>query len=129
MADMPRASHFNPGVDIGADYRSGWSEAPDMGPSPNPYRVGWEDFLRHVVADRPLRADFAAGIRDVQLAEACYRSTAAGTLGEPRRGSRWQERAYRLNRPVHSARIFFSSSVDRPRQSTGISFRLSMGGA
>jgi predicted dehydrogenase len=78
MADMPKASHFNPGVDVGADYRMGWTEAPDMGANANPYRVGWEDFLRHVVADRPLRADFSAGIRDVQLAEACYRSTAAG---------------------------------------------------
>jgi len=39
-----------------------------------PYRVGWEDFLRHLVADAPLCSDFAAGIRDVAFAEACGRS-------------------------------------------------------
>ena len=46
------------------------------GPYTNPYRVGWEAFLRHVVAGAPLVSDLAAGIRDVQLAEACYRSVA-----------------------------------------------------
>jgi predicted dehydrogenase len=39
-----------------------------------PYRVGWEAFLRHVVTGAPLRSTFAAGIRDVQFAEACKRS-------------------------------------------------------
>jgi len=32
--------------------------------------------LRHVVVGAPLLCDFAAGIRDVQLSEACYRSAA-----------------------------------------------------
>ena len=40
----------------------------------NPYRVGWEAFLRHLHSDQPMHADLAAGIRDVQLAEACMRS-------------------------------------------------------
>jgi predicted dehydrogenase len=51
---------------------------PAAGPYPNPYRVGWEDFLRHLVAGTPLRSDFAAGIRDVAFAEACYRSLGTG---------------------------------------------------
>jgi predicted dehydrogenase len=78
IANTPKASHFNVSQDIGADYREGWGQAPDLGALTNPYRVGWEAFLRHVVADAPLRADFAAGIRDVALAEACYRSAAEG---------------------------------------------------
>jgi hypothetical protein len=38
--------------------------------------VGWENFLRHVVAGAPLTCDLCAGIADVQLAEACYRGAA-----------------------------------------------------
>jgi hypothetical protein len=42
--------------------------------------------LRHVPGDEPLRSDLAAGIRDVQFAEACHRSMKEGTwvkLDEP----------------------------------------------
>ncbi len=53
-------------------------KCPARGNYTNPYRVGWEHFLRHVAADAPLTSDLAAGIRDVQLAEACYRSAAEG---------------------------------------------------
>ena len=63
----------------GIDYRVGWSEVAAAGPYTNPYRVGWEEFLRHVAADAPLRSDLAAGIRDVQFAEACHRSMREGT--------------------------------------------------
>ena len=56
------------------DYRGGWSEAPPLPSYTNPYRVGWEKFLRHVAADAPMQSDFAAGIRDVAFAEACHRS-------------------------------------------------------
>ena len=69
---------FNPSTDVGADYRSQWREATDAARTVNPYRVGWEDFIRHVVAGTPMRADLRAGIRDVQLAEACRRSIAEG---------------------------------------------------
>src|SRR5262249_42598964 len=78
LPSTPKASHFNVSQDIGVDYRNSWSQAPELGALTNPYRVGWEAYLRHVVADAPLRADFAAGIRDVALAEACYRSAAEG---------------------------------------------------
>jgi predicted dehydrogenase len=77
-ADTPVARHFNPSVDIGADYRADWKEAPAAAAYTNPYRVGWERFLHHVVAGAPLASDLSAGIRDVQLAEACYRSMAEG---------------------------------------------------
>lgn len=75
-ADTPTIRRFNPDMDIGADYRGQWTEVTGAPSYSNPYRVGWENFLRHVVAGAPLVCDLAAGIRDVQLAEACYRSAA-----------------------------------------------------
>ena len=74
LADTPRVAAFNPMVDLAIDYRARWQEAPAAEPNLNSYRVGWEDFLRHLVADAPMRSDFAAGIRDVAFAEACGRS-------------------------------------------------------
>ena len=75
-AATPTIRRFNPDVDIGADYRGQWAEVADAARYCNPYRVGWENFLRHVVAGAALSCDLAAGIRDVQLAEACLRSAA-----------------------------------------------------
>jgi predicted dehydrogenase len=73
-AATPKVAHFSVNQDLGIDYREDWSEVEAAGPYLNPYRVGWEEFLRHVVAGTPLRATFAAGLRDVQFAEACHRS-------------------------------------------------------
>lgn len=81
-ARTPVIHAFNPAVDLGIDYNADWVDAPDAGPAVNPYRVGWEDFLRHVVAGTPIRSDFAAGIRDIQLAEACHRSVEGGAWVE-----------------------------------------------
>ena len=78
-AQTPRTAHFSVAKDLNIDYRANWTEVADAGPFKNPYRIGWENFLRHVVAGAPMQADFAAGIRDVQFAEACYRSTKDGT--------------------------------------------------
>jgi predicted dehydrogenase len=73
-AQTPKTAHFSITKDLDIDYRSHWTES-TAGVSPvNPYRVGWENFLRHVAAGAPMKADFAAGIRDVQFAQACYRS-------------------------------------------------------
>jgi predicted dehydrogenase len=73
-AQTPAIAHFSVMKDIAADYRDGWSEAPALASYINPYRVGWERFLRHVATDAPMPSDFAAGIRDVAFAEACHRS-------------------------------------------------------
>jgi len=78
-AETPTIRRFNPDSDIGADYRGQWKEVAGADTYSNPYRVGWENFVRHVVAGAPLLCNFAAGIRDVQLAEACYRSAAQRT--------------------------------------------------
>ena len=77
-AQTPRTAHFSIATDLNVDYRANWHEIVDSGPFKNPYRIGWENFLRHVATGAPLQADFAAGIRDVQFAEACYRSTKDG---------------------------------------------------
>ncbi|HEY1363376.1 MAG TPA: Gfo/Idh/MocA family oxidoreductase [Xanthobacteraceae bacterium] len=73
-SQTPSISHFSVMTDIAADYRDGWTEAAPLASYCNPYRVGWERFLRHVAAGAPLASDFAAGIRDVAFAEACQRS-------------------------------------------------------
>jgi predicted dehydrogenase len=73
-ARTPAIAHFSVMKDIAADYRDGWEEAPPLPHYRNPYRVGWEQFLRHVATGAPLPCDFAAGIRDVAFAEACHRS-------------------------------------------------------
>src|SRR5712692_7310628 len=73
MGATPAIAHFSVMKDIGTDYRSGWTDAPALSSYRNPYRVGWEEFLRHVVTGAPLQSDFAAGIRDVAFAEACHR--------------------------------------------------------
>jgi predicted dehydrogenase len=78
-AQTPRTAHFSIATDLNIDYRANWQEVDEPGPFKNPYRIGWENFLRHIVAGAPMQADFAAGIRDVQFAEACYRSVKDGT--------------------------------------------------
>lgn len=77
-ADTPTVRHFNPSVDIGADYRADWKEVAGAAYT-NPYRIGWENFLRHVATGAPLVSDLSAGIRDVQLGQACHRSVAERT--------------------------------------------------
>ncbi len=77
-AATPAVKHFNPMVDLGVDYDADWADAPEAGPYANPYRIGWEDFLRHLVTGAPLKSDLAAGIRDLAFAEACRRSAATG---------------------------------------------------
>jgi predicted dehydrogenase len=78
-AQTPRTAHFSIATDLNVDYRESWHEVEDSGPYKNPYRVGWENFLRHLAAGAPMQADFSAGIRDVRFAQACYRSVKEGT--------------------------------------------------
>ncbi len=53
-----------------------WQEVPDTDSYRNPYRVGWELFLRHVSEDAPFPYTLLEGAKGVQLADACYRSNA-----------------------------------------------------
>ena len=72
--DAPAIHHINPTIDVAEDYRATWNEVPACEIYVNPYRMGWESFIRHVVTGAPMLSDLYAGLRDVQLAEACYRS-------------------------------------------------------
>jgi predicted dehydrogenase len=45
-----------------------WTEVP-VSTKDDSFRTGWEDFLRHVAEDAPLKSDLRAGIRDVQFGE------------------------------------------------------------
>ena len=72
-------ARWNISEDIGSDYRADWSLLPDLLPARNGYRAGWEAFLAHVVADKPIAASLESGIRDVALAEASYRSIQSGS--------------------------------------------------
>lgn len=76
--DTPDIRHINPMVDISFDYLRDWKEVSEPVDPTNPYRVGWERFLRHIVAGEPLASDLSAGIRDVKLVEACHRSVNEG---------------------------------------------------
>ena len=76
--DTPEVRHINPMVDIGFDYHRDWKEVSESVDPTNPYRIGWERFLRHIVASEPLASDLSAGIRDLRLVQACYRSAAEG---------------------------------------------------
>ncbi|MBS28618.1 MAG: oxidoreductase [Alphaproteobacteria bacterium] len=74
-AETPRIEGFNMGpdaatMDFAADYNAQWTEVGEVTPYKNPYRFGWEGFIPHVVAGAPFDQTLAAGIRDVQLAEA-----------------------------------------------------------
>ena len=77
-AQTPRTAHFNIVTDMNIDYRANWHEVAPEGPYKNPYRIGWENFLRHVATGAPMKATLAAGVRDVQFAEACYQSMKDG---------------------------------------------------
>ncbi len=83
-SDTPTFHGFGVGRDADAmqntvNYNDPWQEVPDIAPYKNPYRFGWEGFISHVVADAPFHANFSAGIRDVQLVEACQRSAKNGS--------------------------------------------------
>jgi len=61
------------------DHRAAWLSVPDLPPLGNAFKVHWELFLRHVGDDAPCPWDFAMASRGIELAEACYRNSAAYT--------------------------------------------------
>ncbi len=82
-AETPAIAGFRMGknadtMSVATDYFAGWQEITDATPYKNPYRYGWEKFIAHVVADAPFDSRLSAGIRDVQLSEACLDSMATG---------------------------------------------------
>ena len=66
--DTPRCV-WNPDVDNPIDLFAGWTPAPDPPSCDNAFKVQWELFLRHLVADEPFRWTLLEGAKGVQLAE------------------------------------------------------------
>ncbi len=60
---------WNPDLPNPIPFRDAWSEVPDRGHYDNAFKVQWELFLRHVVADEPFPWGFAEGAKGIQLAE------------------------------------------------------------
>ena len=71
---------WNPDVPNPIDFRAGWLEVDADRDPDNAFRVQWEAFLRHVVADEPFPWDFSHGARGLELVDAAMRS--------------WQERRW-----------------------------------
>ncbi|GAB3563953.1 Gfo/Idh/MocA family protein [Spelaeicoccus albus] len=79
---------WNPDVPTAEDFRSQWEQIPDNQEFGNGFRAQWEEYLRDVLAGRPHRYDFAAGVRGLQLVDAGLRSSETGRRVElPRDGS------------------------------------------
>ncbi|NND50225.1 MAG: Gfo/Idh/MocA family oxidoreductase [Rhizobiales bacterium] len=77
MAETPSVK-WSANAELAVDHRSEWRPVSDLPAGTNSYRVGWEGFLAHVLTDAPFSATLHAGIRDVQLAEACHLSQREG---------------------------------------------------
>ena len=67
---------WNPDVPQSMVFANQWEEVPDNQVYDNGFKVQWEDFLRHVVADTPWRFDLMEGVKGVQLAELGLKSWA-----------------------------------------------------
>ncbi len=72
-ASTPKAV-WNPDLPDPNDYRSQWLDVPLNEEPENAFKIQWEMFLRHVVADEPYRFGLLQGAKGVQLAELGLRS-------------------------------------------------------
>lgn len=64
---------WNPDVDSPIDYYAGWEEV-SPGECDNAFKIQWELFLKHVVADEPFPWSLREGAKGVQLAELSWTS-------------------------------------------------------
>ena len=71
---------WNPDVPNPLDFYADWQPVPDNREFDNAFKIQWEMFLRHVLADAPYKYDFLEGAKGVQLAELATQS--------------WQERRW-----------------------------------
>ncbi|NHE56351.1 Gfo/Idh/MocA family protein [Cyclobacterium plantarum] len=60
---------WNPDIVQPIDFYDGWARVPEQELMDNAFKVQWELFLKHVVADEPFPWDMKAGAKGVQLAE------------------------------------------------------------
>lgn len=60
---------WNPDVPQTMNFYDQWEEVPDNFEYDNGFKIQWENFIRHVVADTPWSHDLLQGAKGVQLAE------------------------------------------------------------
>ena len=65
---------WNPDVPQTIKFNDTWDEVPDTQTYDNGFKLQWEDFIRHVVADTPYTFTLRAGAKGVQLAELALQS-------------------------------------------------------
>lgn len=65
---------WNPDVPNPLDFYEDWQEVPNNQEFDNAFKVQWEMFLRHVLADEPYKYDLLEGAKGVQLAELATQS-------------------------------------------------------
>ncbi|MEY9875018.1 putative dehydrogenase [Streptacidiphilus sp. MAP12-33] len=69
---------WNPDLPATEPFRAQWHQVPDNDEFDNGFKIQWERFLAHVVADEPFPHDLLSGARGVQLAELALQSAAEG---------------------------------------------------
>jgi predicted dehydrogenase len=67
---------WNPDQPQTMQFDQQWEEVPDTQVYENGFKLQWEDFIRHVVEDKPWRFDLLEGAKGVQLAELGLKSWA-----------------------------------------------------
>ena len=67
---------WNPDVPQSMNFYDQWEEVPDNVEYDNGFKIQWEDFIRHLVADTPWTFDLVEGAKGVQLAELGIKSWA-----------------------------------------------------
>ena len=60
---------WNPDVPQTMQFNQQWDAVPDTQVFENGFKLQWEDFIRHVVENKPWRFDLLEGAKGVQLAE------------------------------------------------------------
>lgn len=65
---------WNPDVKQPIDFFAGWQPVPDYAVFDNGFKLQWEAFIRHVVADEPFKWDLVEGAKGVQLVECALQS-------------------------------------------------------
>jgi predicted dehydrogenase len=65
---------WNPDVPQAIDFFAGWQDVPNTTTYDNGFKVEWELFIRHVVADEPFKWTLREGAKGVQLVECALKS-------------------------------------------------------
>jgi predicted dehydrogenase len=67
---------WNPDIAQPINFFEGWAKVPEYQNFDNAFKIQWELFLKHVVANEPFRWSLLEGAKGVQLAEAGLESSA-----------------------------------------------------